>query len=272
MLAPASVLLAFFFFTVATMLRYSFAPHLGPAMIGEGVTLANYERFLGSSLYVSYLTRSLWIATYCTAITIVLGYAIAYFMYRSGPVVKLIVGTILIVQFFTAYVIRTYAVMLVIGRTGILNQTLMGLGIIDQPLRLLFTETGVAIGMVLISLPFMVFPVLASLQAIPPNLEIAAKSLGARNMRVFWDIIFPLTMPGIAAGVVIVYLFELTSYIVPGILGGGYVDMVANLIYSKAMSSFDYPLASAIAMVMLVVSGLAIYLLQKGFRLLTPRV
>ena len=149
MLAPASVLLAFFFFTVATMLRYSFAPHLGPVMIGEGVTLANYERFLGSTFYVGYLTRSLWIATYCTAITAVLGYLIAYFMYRSGPLVKLVVGTILIVQFFTAYVIRTYAVMLVIGRTGILNQTLMGLGIVDEPVRLLFTETGVAIGMVL---------------------------------------------------------------------------------------------------------------------------
>jgi putative spermidine/putrescine transport system permease protein len=271
LLLPAAIVIGFFFFTMSVMVRISFAPNLGPAQIGEGVTLDSYRQFLGSWFHLGYLGRSMWIAFYCTLITAVLGYAIAYFMHRSGPRVRLIAGTLLIVQFFTAYVIRTYAVMLVIGKTGILNSALLKLGLIEQPLSLLFTETGVAIGMVLISLPFMVFPILASLQAMPPNVEMAAASLGASNTRIFWQVTIPLTMPGIAAGVVVVYLFELTSYIVPGILGGGYVDMIANLIYAKSMQSFDHPFAAAAAVVTLLVSGITIYLLQKSFRLAMPR-
>lgn len=271
-LLPACIIIGFFFFTMSIMVRMSFAPNLGPAQVGEGATLDNYVQFFGSTFYLGYLFRSLWISAYCTAITAVLGYTIAYFIHRSGHRTRIIVGTLLIIQFFTAYIIRTYAVMLVIGKTGILNRSLIGAGLIDQPLSLLFTEAGVAIGMVLVSLPFMVFPIVASLQAMPPNVEMAAASLGASNTRVFWTVTIPLTMPGIAAGIVVVYLFELTSYIVPGILGGGYVDMIANLIYAKAMQSFDYPFAAAAAVVTLLVSGLTVYLLQKFFRLATPRV
>lgn len=269
--APAAIVIGFFFYTLSVMLHYSVLPKEGPGLVGETLTFENYERFLGSPFYLDYLFRSLWISTYCTLITAILGYVIAYFMYRSGPLVRLVTGTILIVQFFTAYVIRTYAVMLVIGKAGLLNSGLIRLGFIDQPMAILFTETGVAIGMVMISIPFMVFPILSSLQNIPQNLEMAAASLGGRKTHTFWNVIFPLSLPGVAAGVVIVYLFELTSYIIPGILGGGYVDMMANLIYAKAMNSFDYPLAAAAATVMLAVSGLAIYLLQKTFRLVMPR-
>lgn len=271
LLLPAAVVIGFFFFTMSIMARISVAPNLGPAQIGDGFTVDNYVQFFGSTFHLSYLFRSLWIAAYCTTITAVLGYTIAYFIHRSGPRTRVVVGTLLVIQFFTAYVIRTYAVMLVIGKTGILNRSLIGAGIIEQPLSLLFTETGVAIGMVLVSLPFMVFPIVASLQSIPPNVEMAAASLGASNTRIFWTVIVPLTMPGIAAGVVVVYLFELTSYIVPGVLGGGYVDMIANLIYAKAMQSFDHPFAAAAAMVTLLISGFTIYLLQKTFRLATPR-
>ncbi len=272
LLAPAAIIIGFFFYTLSAMVHFSVRPNLGPGQYGGGLTIANYAGFLGSPFYLGYLVRSLWISAYCTAITAVLGYVIAYAMYRSSPRARVIAGTILIVQFFTAYVIRTYAVMLVIGKNGILNKTLLQIGLIEKPLTLLFTEAGVAIGMVLVSLPFMIFPIFNSLQAIPVNLETAATSLGAGKMRTFWEVIFPLTMPGLAAGVVIVYLFELTSYIVPGVLGGGYVDMMANLIYAKAMQSFDYPFAGAAAIVMLLVSAGGIYLLQKTFRLVTPRL
>ena len=270
-LLPAAIVIGFFFFTMSIMVRISVAPNLGPAQIGDGFTPDNYIQFFGSTFYLGYLFRSLWLAAYCTLITAVLGYTLAYFIHRSGRRTRVLVGALLVIQFFTAYVIRTYAVMLVIGKTGILNRSLLGAGIIERPLALLFTETGVAIGMILVSLPFMVFPIVASLQSIPPNVEMAAASLGASNTRIFWTVIVPLTMPGIAAGIVVVYLFELTSYIVPGVLGGGYVDMIANLIYAKAMQSFDHPFAAAAAMVTLVVSGLTVYLLQKFFRLVTPR-
>ena len=270
-LLPAGLVVGFFIYALSVMLQYSVRPNLGPGLIGDTLTLENYTAFLDSPFYLGILSRSLWISVYCTALTAVLGYVIAYFMYRSSPRARLIAGIVLIVQFFTAYVVRTYAVMMVIGKNGVLNRTLIDLGVIDLPLRMLYTEAGVAIGLVLVSLPFMVFPIFNSLQAVPRNLEMAAMSLGAGRLRTFWLVIFPLTLPGVAAGIVIVYLFELTSYIVPGALGGGYFDMMANLIYAKAMQSFDHPFAAAAAMLMLAVSLAAIYLVQKLFRLITPR-
>lgn len=265
LLLPSALIIAIFFAMMGAMVQASFAPGAAGGAVGSGFTLDNYSAFLGSDFYREYLVHSLWISLYCTIISAILGYVIAYFMYRSGPGVCMIVGTVLIVQFFTAYVIRTYAVMLVIGRTGLLNQTLLALGITDEPLRLLFTETGVAIGLVQVSLPFMVFPILAALQAIPPNVEMASASLGARGLRTFWQVIFPLSLPGVAAGIVIVYLFQLTSYIVPGLLGGGYSDMIANLIYKKAMQSFEYTFSAAAAVITLIVAALIIFTLQKGF-------
>jgi putative spermidine/putrescine transport system permease protein len=125
--------------------------------------------------------------------------------------------------------------------------------------------------MVMVSIPFMVFPIYSSLHAIPKNLEPAAHALGASPLRCFWTIILPLSIPGISAGVIIVYLFELTAYIIPALLGGGYYDMVANLIYSKAMSAMDYPLSAAIAMTMLVIGCVIVYGAQKAFGRLSPR-
>jgi ABC-type spermidine/putrescine transport system permease subunit I len=271
LVAPALAVVLFFFACLGVMVAYSFLPNAGMAQVGTGFTLANYGRFFGNAFYLSYVSRSLVLSMYCTAVTLVLGYAVAYLMYRATPRMLLLISLVLIVQFFTAYVIRTYAIMLVLGRNGLINQVLMGLGVIDQPLKLLFNEIGVAIGMVLVSIPFMVFPIYSSLHAIPKNLEPAAHALGAGPLRCFWTIILPLTIPGIAAGVVIVYLFEVTAYIIPALLGGGYYDMVANLIYSKAMGAMDYPLSSAIAMTMLVISCVIVYGAQKAFGWLLPR-
>lgn len=270
-LFPAVIVVGFFAFTLIQMARYSLLPNVGMGQTGDGFTIANYIDFLGDPFYLGYLIRSLWISLYCTTITLVLGYVIAYAMYRFGPAMRVVAATILIVQFFTAYVIRIYAVMLVIGKTGIFNNLLLNLGIIDDPLNLLFSQLGVSIGLVLISLPFMVLPIFTNLQRIPHNLELAAASLGATRLRLFWEVIFPLTMPGVAAGTIIVYLFEMTSYIVPSVLGGGYVDMIANLIYDKAMNSFNYPFAAAAAVVTLLVATGLIYCMQKLFSVVTPR-
>ena len=269
LLLPGALMIAVFFAIMSAMVRYSFAPGEPGMIASEGVTVEHYSRFLSSSFYWGYLTDSLWISLYCTAITTVLGYIIAYFMFRSGPTVRLIVVSILIIQFFTAYVIRTYAVMLVIGKTGLLNQLLLSTGLISEPLQILFTQTGVAIGLVMVSLPFMVFPILASLNSIPSNLEMASASLGASRLKTFWCVVFPLTLPGTAAGIIVVYLFELTSYIVPGLLGGGYSDMIANLIYNKAMRSFEYGFAAATAVITLLVSGGIVYTLNSLFGRLT---
>ncbi len=264
LLLPGAVIIAIFVAMMTSMVRYSFSPG-SAGIIESGFTLDNYTKFLGSWFYWSYLFGSLRISFYCTLISAVLGYIIAYAMYRSSPRMRVIMGGVLIVQFFTAYVIRTYAVMLLLGRSGIVNTALLDLNIIERPIKLLFTETGVAIGLVMVSIPFMVFPILASLQRISPNVEMASTSLGATQTQTFWGVIFPLSMPGLAAGIVIVYLFELTSYIVPALLGGGYSDMIANLIYNKAMRSFEYSFASAAAVITLILSAVIVFSMNKLF-------
>lgn len=261
--APGLLLVLLFFGCLLAMVRYSLAPSAGMARIGGGVTAANYTRFLGDSLYIEYLTRSVRIAAYTTTVTLVLGYAVAYFMTRCSPALRLLVSLALIVQFFTAYVIRSYALMLVLGRNGIVNRALLGLGVIDTPLRLIYNELGVAIGLVFVSIPFMVFPIFGTLSAIDRNLEAAAESLGADRLRTFLSVTLPLSLPGIIAGLIIVYLFTLTAYVIPGLLGGGYFEMIANLVYDKAMSAQDYPFAAAAAMITFAVTAVVVYALQK---------
>jgi len=267
LVAPGLLLLAVFLGCLGVIAYLSFRPSGGMAQIGAGYTLVNYEGFLGDGFYLSYLTRSLGIGAYTTAIVLVLGYVVAYHMTLCGRTMRLVISVILLVQFFTSFVIRTYAVMLVLGRFGILNETLQALGITDAPLRLLFNEFAVATGIILTAIPYMVFPIYSSLMAIEPNLRPAAESLGATRLQTFWQVTFPLSLPGVAAAVVIVFLFAFTSFIAPGILGGGYFDMIANLIYDKAINAQDYPFAAAAATVSVVITLILVYMMQKGFRL-----
>jgi len=264
--APACAVLLIFVACLATLAGYSFRPRLGMAQMGSGFTLESYAAFFRDPFNLAYLWRSLWIATYTTAVVLVLGYVVAYHMTVCGPRMRLIITIILLVQFFTSYVIRTYAIVLALGRYGIVNNGLIALGVISVPAKLLFTEFAVAAGLVLVAVPFMVFPVYGSIAGISPNLRAAAGSLGATPAAVFREIVLPLSLPGVAAGVVIVYLFNLTAFITPSLLGGGHVDMIANLIFDRAMNTQDYPFASAAAMVSLLLTLIIVYLLQSGFR------
>jgi ABC-type spermidine/putrescine transport system permease subunit I len=265
LIAPSTFAVLVFLGCLTAMLYYSFLPSLGMARVGEGFTLASYWAFLGDAFNLAYLWRSLWIATYTTLIVLALAYPVAYFMSYCSARTRVVVSVLLLVQFFTSYVIRTYAVVLVLGRYGIVNRILTGAGIIDRPATLLFTEFAVALGLVVVAIPFMVFPIYGSIAAIPPNLIVAAKSLGATRAQIFAEVVLPLSLPGVAAGVIIVYLFNLTAFITPNLLGGGYFDMIANFIYDRAMNTQEYPLAAAAAMVSLVLTVVLVYLLQKGF-------
>jgi putative spermidine/putrescine transport system permease protein len=222
-------------------------------------SLRQYARFLSDGFYLNFLGRSFRIAAYCTPITLLLGYPFAYVMARSSPPVRLALTLVLVVQFFTSYIVRTYALILVLGNNGIINRPLLGLGIIDRPIPLLFNETGVAIALILVPLPFMIFPIYSVLKNIEPNLEIAAASLGANRFKTFLYVTLPLSLPGVLAGVVLVFLFDLTAYIMPGMLGGGYFNMIANLIQEQAMAVLDKRFASAISIILLVITLLTLF-------------
>lgn len=253
LLLPAALVIATFLGSLAITGATSFSDAHG------NWTVRHYERFLSDSHFLNYLWRSFRIAAYCTPLTLLLGYPFAYVMSRSSPTARLALTLILVVQFFTSYIVRTYALILVLGNNGILNRSLIDLGILDQPLKLLFHEAGVAISLALVPLPFMILPIYSVLKNIEPNLEAAASSLGASRLKVFWFVIFPLSLPGVVAGVVLVFLFDLTAFIMPAMLGGGYVDMIANAIHEQAMAVLDKPFAAAMSMVLLVITLLVLY-------------
>jgi putative spermidine/putrescine transport system permease protein len=251
------VVLAVFAAATASVLVASFA--VGGGRLG----LRHYVRLVSDPLYAGYLWRSFRVALYCTPITLLLGYPVAYVMARASSGVRLALTVLLVVQFFTSYVIRAYALILVLGNNGIVNRALLALGLVEQPLRLLYNEFGVAASLVLIALPFVVFPVYSVLKNVEPNLEAAAASLGADRRRVFWHVVFPLSLPGVLAGAVLVFLFDLTAYIMPGLLGGGYFDMAANVIYDQAMEVRDRGFASAMSMGLLAATLLVVYLTNR---------
>jgi ABC-type spermidine/putrescine transport system permease subunit I len=226
------------------------------------LTLKQYQRVVSDSYYLEYFWRSLWIAFYCTPTTLLLGYPFAYVMARSSSGVRLALTLVLVVQFFTGDVVRVYALILVFGNNGIINRFLLDIGLIDAPIRLLFREAGVAIGLILIPLPLMIFPIYSVLKNIESNLEVAATSLGASPIRTFFHVTLPLSLPGVLAGVVLVFLFDLTAYVIPGMLGGGYFKMIANGIQEQAMAVLDKPFAAAMAMLLLVVTLAILYLVH----------
>jgi ABC-type spermidine/putrescine transport system permease subunit I len=240
---------------------------LRPSRLADaGFSINQYLRFFSDTYHLIYLWRSFKVSIYGTLLTLLFGYPVAYLMARSDARLRLMLTLLLVVQFFSSYIIRAYALMIVLGNNGIINRVLIKTGLIHSPLPLMHNETGVAIGLVMVSLPFMVFPIYSVVKGIDLRLEEAAESLGAGEWLVFWNVTLPLSLPGVAAGVIIVLLFQLTSFIVPGLLGGGYFDMVANFIYDQALGVLNIPFAAAVAMVTLVIALGLVVVLNKLFQ------
>jgi ABC-type spermidine/putrescine transport system permease subunit I len=265
LLVPAALVIAVFLGSLVVTFASSFQDAQGHW------SLRQYEKFLSDRFYLDYLWRSFRVAAYCTPITLLFGYPFAYVMSRASPLPRLLLTIILVVQFFTSYIVRTYALILILGNNGVINRLLLHLGLLERPLPLLYHEVGVAISLILVPLPFMIFPIYSVLKNIAPNLEPAAASLGASRQRVFWHVTFPLSLPGAIAGCVLVFLFDMTAYIMPAMLGGGYFNMIANFIQEQSQSVLDKPFASAASIVLLAVTLLTLFVINTvGTRLSEP--
>jgi ABC-type spermidine/putrescine transport system permease subunit I len=265
LLTPGLVILSVFLLIVATGLVVGFRPTVGTANVGDLWTWENYRKFFTDPFYYGYLTRSVVIAAYCTAVALVLGYPVAFVMAMCNARWRAVIAIIVVSQFFTAYVIRSFAMMTILGRDGLINRLLLDLGLIDAPLRIMFSGTAVAIGLVLVSLPLMILPIYSAIAAIPANVDRAAQSLGANALRTFWHVTVPLSMPGVASGCILVYLFCFSSYVVPAILGGVKFPMIGNLIVEKALEARDFPFAAAAAGAALLTTALVVFVMQKAF-------
>lgn len=245
---PVLVLLVLFLYPVGRFLLLSV----------ENGTFAHYERAIFDGLYVGVLLNTLRIALIVTAICLLLGYPVAYFM-ASAPKPWVTISLVfLILPFWTSVLIRTYAWSIILGRNGVVNRFLISTGIIEQPLALLNNELGVVIGMVHVLLPYMVFPLYSIMRRIDFNLVYASEGLGASGWQTFTKVYLPLSIPGILAGTTLIFVLALGFFITPAILGGGKVTMIAVLIEQQVRELSNWGFAAALSATLLV-AALATY-------------
>jgi putrescine transport system permease protein len=218
-----------------------------------GLTLDNYAMLFRDDLYIASYLKSLQVALIATLLLLLIGYPLAYAMARAPRRIQTILLMLVILPFWTAFLIRVYAWITILQRDGLLNQALLSLGVIDQPIAWLASDTAVYIGLVYSYLPFMVLPLYASLERMDDTLREAAADLGAPPWKTFWLITVPLSRPGIAAGALLCFIPIVGEFVIPDLLGSSSTLMVGQTLWTEFFANRDWPLASAVAMVMLLV-------------------
>jgi ABC-type spermidine/putrescine transport system permease subunit I len=204
------------------------------------------------------------IALLVTGFCLLLGYPLGFLIATTTPTWATLGFIFVLLPLWTSVLVRTYAWMVLLGRNGIFNRWLLDAGIISDPLPLLHNFTGVLIGMVHVLLPYMVLPIYGAVRRLDPAIAAAAQGLGASNWRIFWRIYVPLTLNGIFAGSVLVFVLSLGFFITPALLGGGRVMMIAVLIEQQVRETLNWPFAAALSFVLLAFT-FAVYALAQRF-------
>ena len=239
-LAPLSIILAYSLLTRGTY-----------GGISLPWTTESYRR-LADPIYLAILWRSFWIAGVSTAFCLVLGFPLALFISRSGKRKDLYLSLV-ILPFWTSFLVRTYAWMFLLRDTGLINTLLQKTGLIHNPLPLLYNDGAVILGLVYGYLPFMVLPLYAALERMDRNLLEASADLGARPSATLTRVMIPLCAPGIRAGAILVFIPCLGAYLTPDLLGGGKSVMIGNLIQNQFTTARDWPFGSSISLVLMAV-------------------
>lgn len=253
--AFALVLIAFVIPVMVLLARSVLEPEPG---------LQNYEAFFGSTTYLKVLGNTFVVAIATTVITVALGLPVAWYLSIVPTTWSRLLFAIIILSMWTNLLARTYAWMVLLQRTGVINRTLMSLGLISEPLPLINNLVGVTIGMTYMMLPFVILPLYAAIRSIDPSILRAASLCGANAGQVFFRVFLPLIATGIAAGALMVFVMSLGYYITPALLGGTSNMVLAELIAQLVQSLLDWGLAGTAALVLLVVT-LAIYAVQLRF-------
>ena len=262
---PLLILLVLgFFYPVGKMLISS--------LFDPDFTLQNYIKLFSEPIYLRVLFRTLRVAFLVSFCCIVVGFPVAYAMARLTSRWSIVVAALVLIPFWTSVLVRSYAWVIIFQRNGLVNDALMASGLIDQPLKLLYTEPAVIVAMTHVLLPFAIFPIFSSLKAISEDLPQAALNLGASKGQVITSILIPLSLPGVFAASLMTFILALGFYITPAIIGGPQTLMMATLIGQQATTLLNWEFAGALAMTLLVVTlGIALMFRKllsynRGFR------
>ncbi len=221
---------------------------------------------LFQTIYIEAYLRSIWYALCTALLCLVIGYPFSYFIARSKPSVRPALLMMVMLPFWTSFLLRVYAWKGILADQGVLNQIFMGLGLINEPLQMLYTDVSMLVGMTYVYLPFMVLPLYANLVKLDPRLLEAAYDLGASPFKAFWLVTVPLSKAGIIAGFMLVFIPSVGEFVIPSLLGGPENIMIGRVVWDEMFSSNNWPRATALAVVMigLIVVPLAIYYHYTG--------
>ena len=227
-------------------------------------SLDSYLFLFSDSLYIKAYLSSLKIAIISTILTLIIGYSIAYSVARAPTRWRGILLMLVILPFWTSFLIRVYAWIGILKTEGLLNLALMSIGIIDKPLMIMNTDLAVYIGIVYSYLPFMILPLYANLEKMDMSLLEAAADLGCRPFKTFWTVTVPLSIPGILAGCFLVFIPVMGEFVIPDLLGGSDTLMIGKVLWTEFFYNRDWPVASAVAIILLALLVVPIMLYQKS--------
>lgn len=265
LLPMAAINLVAFVLPVARLVQISFLEGHG-GVLTDKATIANYFGFLTDSFYLGLIGNSILLAAMVTAATLVASYPIAMFLHTVSPRWRNVLFVVTISPLLVSAVVRTYGWMILLGDQGLINQALIAVGLIAEPVRLINNTLGVVVGLVEVLMPYMALSLIAGFGRLDPALEEAAASLGAGRIRRFFRVTLPLTAPGIALGSLLCFVLSISSFVTPKLLGGGRVFLLATEIYDQAVVQLEWPMAATISVVVLILFGCALGLYTRAIR------
>ena len=257
--APLVFFTAFFLAPLAVVM-------LASVTNGEaGITLAQYLRILADRYHWDVIAVTFRLAGMTTLVCLLIGFPLAWYLVRvvRWQAWRRACVIMLVVPLFTSNIVRSFGWMVLLGRNGLVNDAITGLGLSDRPVRFLGTETGILIGMVYVLLPFVVLAVGNALARVDGGLEQASADLGASPSKTFWFVTFPLTLPGVTAGAVMVFTLAVSAYVTPALLSGGKITVLSMLIFQQYSSVFDFHYGGALSVVLLVMTLVLVALASK---------
>lgn len=234
---------------------------------GAGFTLANYLRFFSDGFYLFQVFNTLWIGALTTLICLVVGFPVAWQLARGNMRFRGLAYGLVLSPLLVGIVIRSYGWTILLGNAGLINRTLMSMGIIDGPLPLMYNALGIVIALVHVFLPFMILPIMASIQGVDPSLDAAARSLGASRFTAFRRITLPLSLPGIQAGCILVFVLSLSAYVTPSLIGGLRVKTMAVTVVDALIDTFQWPWGSALALMLAMTGAICVVIFSRATRM-----
>lgn len=269
---PYLWLLVFFLAPFAIILKISLAdpiiaqPPFTPTFDEGRQLLASADNFkflLTDKLYAITYLRSIVMASMATLLCLALGFPMAYGIARASTSTRNLLLLLVVLPFWISFLLRVYAWMGLMNNYGVINNLMMWLGLIEQPIQLMYTDFAIFVGLAYSYLPFMILPLYATLERMDLDLVEAAQDLGASRTRAFWDITWPLAKPGVIAGCLLVFIPAMGEYVIPYLLGGSESLMIGRVLWDEFFVNRDWPLASAVAIVLLLLLVVPIVLLQR---------